>query len=120
MTRIGDLAAEINRQLALYANQTEESVQQISEKVARDGVEMLKIESPKSPGGGDYAKSWRYKKVGKVFIIHNKEHYRLTHLLEKGHAKVNGGRVAARVHIAPVEVKLIDKFEDELRRELTE
>ena len=119
-TRIGDLAAEINRQLALYANQTDESVQRISEKIAIEGVEMLKAESPKSPGGGDYAKSWTHKKVKGKFVIHNKNHYRLTHLLEKGHAKVNGGRVAPRVHIAPVEGRLIEKFEDELRRELTE
>lgn len=119
-THIGNLAAEINRQLALYAHQTAESVERISEEIATEGVEMLKAESPKSPGGGDYAKSWTVKKVGKVFVIHNKDHYRLTHLLEKGHAKVNGGRVDARVHIAPVEGRMVEKFEDELRRELTE
>ena len=115
---IGGLAAEINRQLALYAHQTEESVERISEEVAREGVEMLKDKSPKRYG--DYAGSWALKKVGKVFVIHNKKHYRLTHLLEKGHAKVNGGRVPARVHIAPVEERVIERFEDELRRELTE
>jgi sugar-specific transcriptional regulator TrmB len=117
-TNIGNLAAEINRQLALYANQTDESVQRIAEEVSREGAEMLKAESPKRYG--DYAGSWTVKKVGKVFVIHNKDHYRLTHLLEKGHAKVNGGRVPARVHIAPVEEKVVERFEDELRRELTE
>lgn len=119
-TNIGGLAAEINRQLALYANQTDESVQRIAGEIASEGVEMLKAESPKSPGGGDYAKSWTVKKIGKAFVIHNKDHYRLTHLLEKGHAKVNGGRVDARVHIAPVEEKVVERFEGELRRELTE
>ncbi|MEK3955373.1 HK97 gp10 family phage protein [Psychrobacillus sp. FSL K6-1464] len=117
---VNNLADEINRQLALYANQTDESVQRIAEEIAAEGVEMLKADSPKSPGGGEYAKSWSLKKVGKVFVLHNKDHYRLTHLLEKGHAKVNGGRVSARVHIAPVEGKMIEKFEDELRRDLTE
>jgi hypothetical protein len=112
------MAAEINRQLALYANQTDESVQRIAEEIAAEGVEMLKAESPKR--FGDYAESWKVKRVGKVFVVHNKDHYRLTHLLEKGHAKVNGGRVEARVHIAPVESKMIENFEDELRRELTE
>lgn len=117
---IESLAAEINRNLALYARQTQEKVDVIAEKVASDGVEMLKANSPKSPGGGKYAGSWAYKKVGKKFIIHNKKHYRLTHLLEKGHAKVNGGRVSARVHIAPVEDRAINDFKEELRRGLSE
>ena len=116
MTSINNLAAEINRQLALYANQTDEKVQQIAEKIANDGVDDLRNKSPKNKG--DYAKSWDKKKVGKRFVLHNKKHYRLTHLLEKGHAKVNGGRVAAQPHIKPVEQKMIDEFEDELRREL--
>lgn len=119
-TDINDLAAEINRQLSLYANQTNETIEVIAEKVAKDGVELLKANSPRSPGGGNYAKSWAFKKVGKKFVVHNKKHYRLTHLLEKGHAKVNGGRVEARVHIAPVEGKMIERFEGELIRELSE
>ncbi|MEK4425166.1 HK97 gp10 family phage protein [Solibacillus sp. FSL K6-1523] len=112
---VNDLAAEINRQLSLYARQTEETVEMTAEKVASDGVELLKANSPKSPGGGDYAKSWDKKKVGKKLVVHNKKHYRLTHLLEKGHAKVGGGRVPARVHIKPVETKMINNFEEELR-----
>lgn len=119
MANVNNLAAEINRQLALFANQTDETVQQIAEKVANDGAELLKAESPKSPGGGDYAKNWTVKKVKGKFVVHNKEHYRLTHLLEKGHAKVGGGRVDAQPHIKPVETKMIVDFEDELRRGLS-
>lgn len=114
---ISQLAAEINRQLELYANQTDETVQAIAEKVANDGAELLKVESPKNTG--DYAKSWRVKKVNKKFVVHNKDHYRLTHLLEKSYALRNGGRSTAQPHIKPTEQKVIVDFESELRRGLS-
>lgn len=116
-TSIRDMAAEINRQLALYANQTNETVQKTAEQVANEGAEKLKVESPKNTG--DYAESWTYKKVKGKFVVHNKDHYRLTHLLEKSHALRDGGRSQARPHIKPVEMQMISDFEDDLRRGLS-
>lgn len=116
MTNINDLAAEINRQLRLYALQVRNDTAEIAEKIATQGEEELKQTSPKR--NGNYAEGWTVTKRGKVFVVHNKEHYRLTHLLEKGHAKVNGGRTRKFPHIKKVELKLIADFEDELRRVL--
>ena len=107
---ISQLANEINRRLAEYANGVGEEVEALAEKTAKDGVKRLKATSPKREvNGGTYAKGWRAKKVGNTWITHNK-HYQLTHLLEKGHAKVNGGRVDAIVHIEPVEQEMINEF----------
>ncbi|MNW18141.1 hypothetical protein D3C71_2175820 [compost metagenome] len=49
-------------------------------------------------------------------MIYNEKHYRLTHLLEKGHVKRGGGRVAARVHIEPVEERIVAEFEKRVER----
>lgn len=106
---IDDLASEINRQLAQYAQHTDEKIQELAKEIANKGTEKLKQVSPKDTG--DYRKGWKVKRVGKKFIIHNATNYQLTHLLEKGHAKSGGGRVAPRVHIKPVEEQMIGEFE---------
>lgn len=105
---INDLAREINRQLAEYANGVGEEVEAVAQKVAKDGVKRLKANSPKDTG--KYSKGWRAKKVNSTWVVHNATDYQLTHLLEKGHAKVGGGRVAAKVHIQPVEQQMINDY----------
>ncbi|MDM5245759.1 HK97 gp10 family phage protein [Lysinibacillus sp. G4S2] len=107
-TNINDLAAEINRALANYAHGVGEDIEKVAEKVAKEGAQQLKARSPVG-ATHRYAKGWRAKKVGNQWVVHN-IHYQLTHLLEKGHAKVGGGRIPAVVHIAPVEQEMINEF----------
>ena len=107
-TNINNLASEIARQLQQYSNVLKEDVEKAAEEVADEGVQKLKAKSPKRYGR--YASSWTKKKVGTKWILHNSKHYQLTHLLEKGHAKVKGGRVPAVVHIKPVEEFVVDEF----------
>ena len=115
------LAKEIEQALADFAGVTEEACDKGVSETANEAVQALRNAHP--AGSGDYG-SWdkRYNKGWKVMqtktdkryhrkaTIHNATDYQLTHLLEKGHAKVNGGRTRAFPHIAPV----ADKCENDL------
>lgn len=117
---IDQLAAEIARGLAEYSQDVVEKVNVSSEAVGKAAVKRLKQTSPKRPGSGKYAKSWAIKtepEVGQPAkrVIHVKApHYRLTHLLEKGHAKKGGGRVEGIPHIRPAEEEVIREFTREV------
>ena len=73
---------------------------------------------------GRYKKSWKIKKIRENansldVLIHSSNRYQLTHLLEFGHAKRGGGRVAGKPHIEPAAEKgeqdLIKAIEEKLK-----
>lgn len=73
---------------------------------------------------GRYKKSWAVKKQKETgstleVVVHSRNRYQLTHLLEKGHAKRGGGRVKAIPHIAPAEEKGIRELEEGIKRGLS-
>jgi hypothetical protein len=111
---IDQLAAEIAKGLAEYSQDVVERVNASSERIGKEAVKRLKQISPKRYG--NYAKSWTMKTekaIGQPHtrIIHAKApHYRLTHLLDYGHAKVGGGRVEGIPHIRPAEEEVIREF----------
>lgn len=112
--KVDQLANEISKALREYTTEVEEGLEEVKKEVAKEGVKQLKKTSPKLTG--DYAKGWRVKRVGTAQVIHNATDYQLTHLLEKGHAKRGGGRVPPKVHIAPVEEKVIEEFEKRVEK----
>ena len=84
-------------------------------KVANAGRNVLRSTSPKG-ATGEYKGGWGYKisreAIGRFhMVIYNQGGHRsLTHLLEKPHAKRNGGIVPGRPHIAPVNEQVQKAF----------
>ena len=106
---------EIANRLAEFTEEVQEALEESANEVTKEAVKTLKAMSPIRTK--KYAKSWIRKKTSNGYIIHNKRYY-LTHLLEHGHAKRKGGRVAGRSHIAPVEQQTIERFEQKVREKL--
>ena len=74
---------------------------------------------------GKYAKSWSVKNTkidshALEVTVYSRNRYQLAHLLEHGHAKRNGGRTRAQVHIAPAEEKGMEQLERDIVRGLSD
>ena len=120
------LAKEIEQALADYAGVTEEACEKGVSETANDAVKALRSAHP--AGSGQYGSWDKYNRGWKVMqtktdkryhrkaTIHNATDYQLTHLLEKGHAKINGGRTRAFPHIAPVAEKCEDELIQNIRK----
>lgn len=116
------LGAEVEKILSKYEGEVDENLDRIKRQVANKGKTALRNESKAKFGGsGEYAKGWQVTMVKHQHytsaVIHNKI-AGLPHLLEHGHAKRGGGRVAGRVHIAPVEENLQQAFMEEVVSQL--
>lgn len=115
-----DMSIEIMRALTRYADMTVSTMKELVYDAAKECKDQIQTTAPVRTGA--YAKSWTVKK-GNSFLsttvsatVQSRNHYQLTHLLEFGHAKRNGGRVAARPHIAAAR----DQAEQNLERKLKE
>lgn len=107
-----------------YKNACDENADESVKLTAKEAAQELKHAHPEGSGKygpwDAYNKGWtvmqtvRDKREHKSATVHNKDHYQLTHLLEKGHALLNGGRSQAYVHIAPV----AERCEEELMQRM--
>ena len=119
--RIDDLAREVMKGLDEYADVTTEQVKKAVRKAGNTVRREIQENAPKNTG--DYAKSWAVKKVRESshtleLVVHSKNRYQLTHLLEFGHCLRNGGRTRAMPHIAPAEEKGIEQLEKMIERDI--
>lgn len=121
--RIRDVAfaKTIQKLLDEYGDEVSEAMIDTSEEIAKETVSQMK-QSGSFGGDGKYRKSWKknveQKRTHVSSVVYNQKHYQLTHLLEYGHAKQNGGRTRAFPHIAPVNDWAQSEFVKVLERKL--
>lgn len=115
-TPIDKLAQSINKVLKEYEDSVVKDTGELTKKFAQKGAQAVRNEA-QSHGWGEhtgYDKGWTSRfetgRLSSQGIIYNQKVPGLAHLLENGHAKRNGGRVAGVAHIAPVEEKIAEEF----------
>ena len=109
---------ELNEYADVACDEMKEAVKSSSTLVKNQ----IKATAPRATGA--YAKSWSTKNTRETahsleVTVYSRNRYQLAHLLEHGHAKRGGGRVAARPHIAPAEQRgneeLVKEIESKLK-----
>lgn len=115
------LADEVMKGLKEYADLAADEMKKEVKKAGTTAKNDITATAPKRTG--KYAKSWRSKTTKEnsssvEVTVYSPTRYMLAHLLEHGHAKRGGGRMAGKPHIAPAEQKAIQQLEDAIRRAL--
>ncbi len=112
------LADEVMKGLTEYADLAADEMKAAVKKAGDTVKSNISANAPKRTG--KYAKSWRAKTTKETastmeVTVYSPSKYMLAHLLEHGHAKRGGGRVAGKPHIAPAaeagEQELLDEIE---------
>ena len=119
--QIDQLAGEVMRGLEEYATLATEDMKKAVRKAGSTVRSEINQTAPRRTGA--YAKSWRSKTTKESsntleVTVYSPTRYMLAHLLEHGHAKRGGGRVAARPHIGPAEEKGETQLLQDIRQAL--
>lgn len=117
------LASVVNSYLDEFGDEAYRANNEAIRKVAKDVTKDLK-KAGSFGGSGAFRKSIGAEientRVGLTATIGAKApHYRLTHLLEFGHAKQNGGRVEGYNFVAPINNTVYDRYKKEMEVLLT-
>ena len=119
--QIEGLADAVMKELSEYADVIDADMRKAVTKAGQTVRKEISANAPKRHG--DYARSWSAKKTRQAarsleVTVYSRNRYQLAHLLEHGHAKRNGGRTRAQVHIAPAEQDGIRQLEEDIKRSI--
>ena len=119
---VDQLADAVNDALEEYSKLADETMRKAVTDAGKTVRNSIKEGAPVK--SGKYAKSWSVKntKMNSHVLevtVYSRNRYQLAHLLEHGHAKRNGGRTRAQVHIAPAEQQGMEQLERDIRKGLS-
>lgn len=124
--KVDGLADAIIKEMEKMKDVTVDALEEAVKETSTEALKDLKLANPAGSGKygswAAYNKGWKmqYSKksnaLQKSAVIYNATHYRLTHLLENGHAKQNGGRTRSFPHILPVAEKCEKLIEEKLKK----
>ena len=117
--KIDGLAEAVMKELTEYADLATVDMKAAVKKAGNTVKKQIQSTAPKDTGA--YSKSWSVKNTKETsksleVTVYSRNRYQLAHLLEFGHAKRGGGRVAGRSHIVPAEEAGIKELESEIER----
>ena len=115
---IDEMADAINEGLKEYATLASTEVKKAVRKSAKTVKEQIQSGAPSRTGRYKEATKQSESSQSLQMVVHSKNRYQLAHLLEKGHAKRGGGRVAGRPHIAPAEQAGIEQLQSLIEKAL--
>ena len=115
----GDFATAMGKILAKYGSDVTEAARRLVKRAGNEARDRLKQTSPRDTG--TYAEGWTtgqytWTALGAEITVYNAKKPGVAHLLENGHAKQNGGRAPAKVHIKPVEEEVGRELEKNIRQ----
>lgn len=119
--KIDQLADTVMKGMEEYAKLAADDLKADVKKAGDTVKKQIEGSAPKKTG--KYSKSWAVKKTRETadfiqVVVHSKNRYQLTHLLEFGHAKRGGGRTRAFPHIASAEQAGIEQLTRDIERDL--
>ena len=122
MSSLDSLADDILKELQNYSEGVTDGVKEATGTVAEEVNAEIKSHITFKQRSTDYVKAFKIKKTtdsrynrGYTWCVGG-DQYRLTHLLENGHAKKGGGRTQAFKHIEYGEELAIKRMEELTRK----
>lgn len=108
-TAVKEILTRYGEDVARYNEEIITDVAKAGEKAVRQEAQAA-FNPKNAPSKGRYYTGFKTEvtpgRLKTSAVIYNAKYPGLTHLLENGHAKTNGGYVQGRPHIAPAEQKI--------------